>query len=88
MAYLILHEYFILCIISKCSMCQVRTQEKNSGGSRLWPPYRGSGGQSPPGRRRIFENLKINFLRKMQKFIILAYFAKYLTRHALLFRAF
>ena len=49
---------------------QWRTQEKISGGGvpRLGVrSRRGSGGRSPPGRRRIFENLQKNFLRKLQK---------------------
>ena len=34
------------------------------------------GGAPPPGRQRIFENLQKNFLRKLQKCIILVYFSK------------
>ena len=40
-------------------------------------PSRGPGGGAPL-RRGIFENLQKNFLRKLQKCIILAYFQKIL----------
>ena len=52
-----------------------------------WGTLFGVGLVGGPGRR-IFANFQTDFLRKLRKCIILAYFSKNLTNHALIFRAF
>ena len=62
---------------------------KISGGSRLWRPRRGSGeAEPPPGRRRIFENLEKDFLKKIKKLHYFGLFFKKFQNPALNFREF
>ena len=51
---------------------------KNFGGFKFMAGLVGGPGEEPPpGRRRIFENLKKNFLRKLAKnTLFLGYFSK------------
>ena len=48
----------------------------------------GGPGAEPPGRRRIFEKFQKISYENCSKCIILAYFSKNLTNHAVIFRAF
>ena len=63
-------------IYSKLHRHQWRTEEKFSGGSRLWPASEGVRRADPSGRRRIFEIFQKDFLRKLQKMHYFSIFFK------------
>ena len=70
-------------ILGDSGACRKKFREVQGYGR----PRRGSGGGAPQTPENFLKFAK-KFLRKLQKCIILGYFSKNLTNHALVFRAF